>query len=70
MNELFKDESIITKDLKLWNAYYGTVTRELTVKHDYLAHKKLMLRMTIKKMEAVKGAFNTIGNNNASSYGH
>lgn len=58
------------KDLKLWNAYYGTIERSLEVKHLYLGQKKLILKMTIKKMEAIKGAFNTIGNNNAAEYGH
>lgn len=57
------------KDLMLWNAYHGSVTRELPIEHPMLGRKKLVLRMKIQEMKAVKGSFNIIGNNNASDYG-
>lgn len=57
------------KELMLWNAYHGTVTRELPIEHSSLGRKKLVLRMKIQEMKAVKGAFNIIGNSNASDYG-
>jgi hypothetical protein len=57
------------KDLMLWNAYHGTVSRELSIEHSVLGRKKLVLRMKIQEMEAVKGVFNIIGNSNASEYG-
>jgi len=57
------------KDLLLWNAYQSYVVRDLTYSHPSLGNQKLILRMKIKEMKAVKGAFNIIGNNNASRYG-
>ncbi len=57
------------KDLVLWNAYQSYVIRDLTVKHSYLSGKPLILRMKIKGMKPVKGAFNIIGNSNASDFG-
>ena len=57
------------KDLLLWNAYQSYILRDLSYSHSSLGKNKLILRMKIKEMKAVKGAFNIIGNNNASRYG-
>ncbi len=58
------------KDLLLWNAYQSYIVRDLEIEHADLGNKKIVLRMKIKEMKAIKGAFNIIGNNNAAEYGH
>ena len=58
------------KDLQLFSAYASYVIREVSMEHASLGAKKLILRLKIKNMKAVKGAFSIIGNSNASSYGH
>jgi len=58
------------KDLQLFSAYASYVIREIPIEHASLGAKRLILRLKIKNMKAVKGAFSIIGNSNASSYGH
>lgn len=57
------------KDLRLFNAYYGSVERGFTIEHPYLGKKKLVFGMKVKKIEPQKGAFYIIGNDNAAQYG-
>jgi len=58
------------KDLQLFSAYASYVIRELSIEHRSLGNRKLILRMKLKNMKSVKGAFSIIGNSNAASYGH
>ncbi len=58
------------KELRLINAYYGVITRGFSMEHAELGRKKLGFKMSLKKMETVKGAFyGLIGNDNAAEYG-
>ena len=51
----------------LWNAFQSFVSRDLLIQPGTSLYKKLILRMKIKKMEAIKGAFNVIDHNNTES---
>ena len=57
------------KNLKLANAFYGTVERSLKIEHRDLGKKKLKFTLALKKIEPQSGAYFIIGNDNADQYG-
>lgn len=57
------------KNLRLTNAFYGSIEREFKIEHRDLGKKKLKFTMALKKIEPQRSAFFTIGNDNADQYG-
>ena len=54
--------------LPIWNVFDSYVERKFEITHSRLSDRKLVFSLKLRKMSAVKNAFNIIGRENADSY--